>query len=670
MEKQGTTYIKVLIPLKIRKSLTYSVCGDFSEKKHDFSIGEWVNVNLVGKNYNGIIEEILDGPDFDPEKIKSINGFPDIAGVSEKELRLWRFISDYYMCSMGEVMAAACPDTLQVSSRYIEKAVGKCETEGESTGTAEIRLPVLSEAQDKALEQIRMIQDEGKVAFLNGVTGSGKTEIYIHLIKEALDKGRNVLYMLPEVAVSSQLGHRLKKIFGDRLLVFHSRQSIAKRKEIISLLREGKGPYLVLGLRSSVFLPFGQLGLVIIDEEHDTSYKQDEPAPRYNGRDCAIFLAGLHGARILLGSATPSFESLYNIDNGKYSEVRLTEKYHKSIDPEISLVNMIQERKKNAVRGSFSLKLIKEIQQTLDNGEQAMIFRSRRAYSPLMQCTECGEIPGCPHCNIHLSYHKFRNRLSCHYCNYTLRLEEDAEHNLKCPHCGAYALKPLGAGTERIEEELQGLFPEARIARFDADTTMRKSDQERIIKDFACGNTDILVGTQMISKGFDFENLSLVAILQAESVLSVNDFRADEKALGLFIQLMGRAGRREKKGRLVIQTSQAEHSIFKESQNMLAERKEFCYPPYTRIIRLTLKDRNEKRLWARARNLEKILHGCAIDEYAGPAAPPVDKVMDEYSLSIMIRLKKNKSLPEIKKRLYDSVYDADPNEIIIDVDPL
>lgn len=711
MNNDKSTYVKVLIPLKMRKSVTYRIDENIFNKKEEIFIGDWVNVNLRGKICQGIVEKILEKADFDEKKIKNIEEVLDIPRVRESEIKLWELISEYYMCSEGEVMKAACPQTLQVSRKYIQKLQKELQ-EKESTqdqqekehlqngleeeepvknlihGEATLEnstLPELSPAQTKAYQEIKQAHENNKVAFLNGVTGSGKTEIYINLIVQSLKENKNALYLLPEIAISQQLSQRLKKIFKDRLLVFHSRQSITNRKKIISLLESqpNNQSYIILGLRSAIFLPFENLGLIIVDEEHDSSYKQSNPAPRYSGRDAAIFLSQIHKAKMLLGSATPSFESLYNINIGRYTEIKLVEKYHKAQEPETELVDMIKERRKNAVKGPFSLKLLKEIEQRIEKGEQTLIFRSRRAYSPLVQCSECGEIPRCPHCNIHLSYHRFKNSLDCHYCNYSQKVEEGyapsaietKENNipeaaLKCPKCGAYALKPLGAGTERIEEELQRLLPKARIGRFDADTTTKKAEQDKIIKDFACGNTDILIGTQMISKGFDFENLTLVAVIQAESVLAINDFRADEKALGLFIQLMGRAGRREKKGKLLIQTSQAEHSIFKGSENLMEERKNFNYPPYVRLIEITIRDKYEDRLWRRAKEIEGLVKAVGITEYVGPIAPPIDKNQGEYIAQIHISLKRNKLLPIIKKKLYDSIYELDPLTVIIDVDPL
>ncbi len=662
------------MPLKFSDKVTYSIPAELEEK---VSIGSTVQAPIKGKNYPSVVEEINDISDYDPKKVRPISAVDEhIPIVDRDEIKFWREIAKYYMCTVGEVYKAAFPYSLRV------KRPKKVE-EKEVHESKKTHPYPLTELQQNALEEIISLHKKNKTVLLNGITGSGKTEVYIHLINKYLEKGQNVLYLLPEVAVSRQLSHRLEKIFGEKLLVYHSRQSIAKRKEIIAELsseNNSNSPYLILGLRSALFLPIKNLGLIIVDEEHDNSYKQSDPSPRYNGRDAALILAQIKRANVLLGSATPSYETIYNVKIGKYAEVILNERFFSSQDPDVEIVDMIKERKKRAIKGSFSKILLKEIEERLNNKEQTIIFRSRRAYSPLVQCSECGEIPKCTHCNINLTYHKFNNTLSCHYCGYCIKIhpphtfengEQEGKIVGKCPSCGAEALLPLGAGTEKLEEELGELFPEAVIARYDADTAKSKSEEEKILKDFAKGKIDILVGTQMITKGFDFGNLTLTAIISAESLLAVNDFRGDEKGVRLLTQLKGRSGRREKKGKLIIQTSQPDHPIFNttDTPSLLEERKEFDYPPYLRLIEITIKDRYKERLSKRCKEVENIIRSVGITNYLGPIAPPIDRTQGEYISLFRIKLNRNQKLPFIKESLLKKIEKLEI-EVIIDVDPV
>ncbi len=674
MEIKKTKYANVIMPLKFSDKVTYSIPSDLEEK---IFIGSTVQVPLKGKNYPSVVEEIKDISDYDPKRVRPISAVDEHIPIVERdEIKFWREIAKYYMCSVGEVYKAASPYSLRV------KRPKKSEEEKVRDIKTTPPYP-LTDIQQNALEEIISLHKKNKTVLLNGITGSGKTEIYIHLINRCLDKGQNVLYLLPEVAVSRQLSHRLEKIFGEKLLVYHSRQTIAKRKEIIAELsseNSSRAPFLILGLRSALFLPIKNLGLIIVDEEHDSSYKQSDPSPRYNGRDAAMILAQIKGANVLLGSATPSYETIYNVESGKFAEVVLNERYYSSQEPDVEIVDMIKERKKRAIKGSFSKILLKEIEERLNNKEQTIIFRSRRAYSPLVQCSECGEIPKCTHCNINLTYHKFNNTLSCHYCGFSIKLHPphsaergESEEKVvgKCPSCSAEALLPLGAGTEKLEEELGILFPTAIIARFDADTARNKSEEEKILKEFAKGKIDILVGTQMITKGFDFGNLTLTAIISAESLLAVNDFRGDEKGIRLLTQLKGRSGRREKKGKLIIQTSQPDHPIFNNAGTpaLLEERKEFDYPPFLRLIEITIKDRYKERLSTRCKEVEEIICSAGITNYLGPIAPPIDRTQGEYISLFRIKLNRNAKLSYIKKLLLNKTERLE-GEIIIDVDPV
>ena len=530
----------------------------------------------------------------------------------------------------------------------------------------------LSAPQERAYTEIRKGFSEGKPVLLHGVTGSGKTEIYMKLAMETISEGKNVLYLVPEIALSRHLEERLHEHFGDRLLTFHSGESAASRRnsaEIIRNMTPEKGGYLALCTRSGLFLPHHDLGLIVVDEEHDSSYKQDSPAPRYNGRDTALMLSLIHDCHIILGSATPSLEEIYNTTTGRHALVELKERYHGSDNSEIELIDTRAERSKRGMVGNFSRKLIDHIRHALASGEQVLILRSRRAWSTSLQCEACGEIQKCPHCSVSLSHHKAEGRMTCHYCGYT------ASYTGTCGKCGGRLLD-LGAGTQKIEEEASTLFPEARTARLDSDTTQKS----KIIKDFSKGELDILIGTQIITKGFDFERLGLVAVIAADTLLGIQDFRADEKAMHLLEQFRGRCGRRERKGLFVIQTSQPEHPIYQSittnspksfNHRLLLERKDFDFPPFTRIIELTVKDIYEDR----AERMSQRLAGTLQDyNLTGPYAPVIDRIADRYIRKIRLSLKKDKSLTSRKEYLKKKIEEFEKSNryeghITVDVDP-
>ena len=539
----------------------------------------------------------------------------------------------------------------------------------------------LSPAQEKAYKSVREGFASGKPVLLNGVTGSGKTEIYIKLAQEALKSGKNVLYMVPEIALSRQLEERLQIHFGDRLLTFHSGETAASKRNTAETIRSFKGSdnnYIVLGTRSSLFLPHHTLGLIIVDEEHDSSYKQDSPAPRYNGRDTALMLSVIQKCGIILGSATPSLEELYNCRYGKHHLVELQERYHGSQESDIEIIDTKAERRKRGMVGNFSRKLIDHIQSTIDNGGQVMILRSRRSWAPALQCEECGEIPKCPHCNVSLSFHKYgqEGSMTCHYCGHKTVFTG------RCGKCGG-ALKSLGAGTQRIEEEAAAIFPNARIARLDSDTAQSKTFETKTIKDFSKGEIDILIGTQMLSKGFDFSNLHLVAVISADTLLGLQDFRADEKALQLLEQFRGRSGRRGEKGLFVIQTSQPEHPIYQRIQkneavhfndSLLLERETFNFPPYSRIIEIDIRDRYADRAERMAGKLADMLTKRFGMAFSGPYTPAVDKIADEHIRAMRISLKKDKKLVSGKKDIMEIVQKFEKankysGHIILNVDP-
>lgn len=554
----------------------------------------------------------------------------------------------------------------------------------------------LSAAQEEAYSKIKEIFAKGKPALLHGVTGSGKTEIYLKLAQETLAMGKNVLYLVPEIALSRQLEDRISETFPE-LLVFHSGETMSRKREVATVLRhagepaEGKG-YVVLGTRSAIFLPHKNLGLVIVDEEHDTSYKQDSPAPRYNGRETAIMMAKIFGANVILGSATPSLESLYNCSVGRYGLVTLNKRFYDAADSDIEIIDTIAERRKNGMIGNFSRKLIEHIGKCLGEHRQVLILRERRAYSPIVQCQECGDIPKCRCCNVSLSLHRRADgseRLVCHYCGRVY------EYTGKCHKCGG-ELKPLGSGTQKIEEEASKLFPNARIARLDSDTAQSRKYETDTIRKFSNGEIDILIGTRMVAKGFDFSGLSLVAVLQADSILGQEDYRADERGLQLLEQFRGRCGRRGEKGLFVIQTSQPEHPVYQsidgkldENGTMarfLGERKLFGYPPYSRVIGVVIKDYNQARVDLLSRDLGEYLRGTLAVKVSlapgvqngpnviGPYSPAIDKISNQNIRQIRVLLPKDRSLARNKETLAAAVERFEKEKkysghIALDVDP-
>lgn len=437
------------------------------------------------------------------------------------------------------------------------------------------------------------------VCLLHGVTSSGKTEIYIHLIEEVIRQGKQVLYLLPEIALTTQITERLKRVFGSRLGIYHSKFPDAERVEIWQKQLSDSGYDIILGVRSSVFLPFRNLGLIIVDEEHENTYKQQDPAPRYHARNAAIVLAALYGAKTLLGTATPSVETWYNATSGKYGLVELKERYKEIQMPEIIPVDIKELQRKKRMNGPFSPLLLQYVREALEQKEQVILFQNRRGFAPMIECHTCGWVPKCKNCDVSLTYHKGLNQLTCHYCGYTYQLPRI------CPACEGVDLRNRGFGTEKIEDDVKRLFPEAAVARMDLDTTRTRSAYERIIADFEQGKTDILIGTQMVSKGLDFDHVSVVGILNADTMLNYPDFRAYERAFQLMAQVAGRAGRKNKRGRVVLQTKSIEHSIIPQVigndyegmvNGQLAERQIFHYPPYYRLVYVYLKNRNETLL--------------------------------------------------------------------------
>lgn len=763
------TYVNVILPLYLEWEPFYYVPAVPDEDS--VKVGDRVLVAFANRRYVGVVSAAGVEPDAElVPKIKPIVRVERaMRPISTQELSFWRFIADYYMCTVGDVYKAACPPfkiSMELSAirkqvrsaemlerekarltgqmervqksidrriplienaksektkaRYAAErekfeaqkreigaklaallssndgtACGEMPGNGETAGDG---APViggeisLSGAQNDAVAGIRESFNAGKPVLLHGVTGSGKTEIYINLAIETLKRGKNVLYLVPEIVMSHQLETRLRKLFGDILYTFHSRITHARRHALA--VEVSRGRFIVLGTRSALFLPFHDLGLVIVDEEHDNSYKQTEPTPRYNGRDAAVALAKLHNANVILGSATPSLESLYNCKTGRFGKVVLKERYFGASDARIEIIDTVAERRKRGMTGSFSYKLIERINETLLKGEQVLILRDRRSYSPSVQCSECGDIPKCPHCNVPLSYHSSGSILLCHYCGWR------TPYTGSCQKCGK-PLRLLGAGTQKVEEEARSLFPMARVARLDSDTNSIVGQAESVIRDFSRKQIDILVGTQVIAKGLDFADLSLVVVLQADSLLGQQDFRADENAFHLLEQFRGRSGRRGTKGCLIIQTAQPGHPMYQSlacgaepsseatyEDSLLSERYTFGYPPFARIVNLIMKDVNEDRLDKSSQALSSSLRsafGLNVAGFVqapggsvsvlGPYSPVVDKQSDKFIRIIRVTLRKDSHLSENKRKLAETVKAHTAGmwgngNIMLDVDPV
>lgn len=512
----------------------------------------------------------------------------------------------------------------------------------------------LNEAQQRAYEALLQSFTEKNVTLLHGVTSSGKTEIYIHLIGHALQAGRQVLYLLPEIALTAQITERLKRVFGSRLGIYHSKFPDAERVEIWQKQLSDYPYEVIVGVRSSVFLPFQRLGLVIVDEEHENTYKQQEPAPRYHARNAAIVLAAQFGAKTVLGTATPSIETAYNARNGKYGRVELTERYQHIELPHIELVDIQELHRKKQMNAQFSPYLLLQIRRALEQHEQVILFQNRRGFAPMVECRTCGWVPRCQNCDVSLTYHKSLRQLTCHYCGYTYSVPS------ACPACGGSELMNRGFGTEKIEDDIRQLFPAARVARMDLDTTRTRTAYERIIADFEQGKTDILIGTQMVSKGLDFDRVSVVGILNADSLLNYPDFRSYERAYQLMAQVAGRAGRKHRQGLVVLQTRQPElplirqvitHDYEQMYLDQLSERQLFKYPPFYRLVAVYLKHRKEDVLDTAAGLLsDRLRHGLG-DRVLGPDRPPVSRIQTLYIRKLIIKIEQSASLSKVREYL-------------------
>lgn len=521
--------------------------------------------------------------------------------------------------------------------------------------------PPLSEPQTLALRAIRRAMADHLVTLLRGVTGSGKTEIYTHLIHDSLSHGDHVLMLVPEISLTTQLTSRLRVVFGDNMLVYHSKFSDSERVDIWRRLMNASAPMLILGVRSSIFLPFPRLGLIVVDEEHESSYKQFDPAPRYNARDAAIMLASMHGAKVLLGSATPAIDTYYKAVTGKYGLAELLTRYSDAPLPAVDIIDMRARRQQKRVVGAFSADLLAATRQAVESGKQAIIFQNRRGFSPMVICGQCGWTPRCPHCDISLVYHRHDRLLKCHYCGYTMPVSP------LCPACGSNTLNSFGYGTERIADFLQDKFPDVPLSRMDLDTTRAKDAYQSIIETFSRGKTRILVGTQMVTKGLDFKDVTIVGIVNADTMTNFPDFRSNERAYSTFEQVAGRAGRRSDTGRVLIQTTNPDHPAitavkahdytgFYESE--LAQRRNYAYPPFVKIINIYLRHKDEKVLKALTDNYAAILRKYFSHRVLGPDTPSVSRVAGWHIRVLMLKIEPEASMTKVKQLLHRIYADA------------
>lgn len=763
------TYVDVILPVPLHGMFTYAVPEGMTVQ-----VGVRVLVTFGrSKSYVGLVGRVHTTK---PEgyAVKPIQQVMDQTPiVTEQQLRLWHWISDYYLSPIGEVYKAALPAGLKAEDGYkprtetyirltpqyrnvtalhvalnvLSRAKKQLEAfteylalshydqmddgspsdgQGSTFNVNEVTreelmnasgasaetinqlvkrqlletyevevgrlnhggdyrpdlIQPLSAAQENAYNDILMQQMKKQVTLLHGVTGSGKTEIYIHLIRQALERKEQVLYLLPEIALTVQMMQRLQRIFGNRLGIYHSKYSDAERVEIWQK-QLSPNPYdVILGARSAVFLPFQRLGLVIVDEEHETSYKQQDPAPRYHARSAAIMLAHLNSqfdTKVLLGTATPSMESYHNAKTGKYGLVELTERYKGIELPEIQVVDTADLQHRKMMVGAFSPLLLTRMREALERGEQVILFQNRRGFAPVIECHQCGWVPTCQHCDVSLTLHRQLNQLTCHYCGFTYRIPTE------CPCCGSTDLRTRGFGTEKIEEQVREVFPEARIARMDLDTTRTRNAYERIITDFGAGRTNILIGTQMISKGLDFDNVSIVGIVNADSMMNQPDFRAFEHSFMMMSQVSGRAGRKRRRGLVILQTKQPQTPVIRHVvhndfislyRDLVAERQLFHYPPFTHLIYVFLRHRQNAIVETAATEMGARLRQWFGARVLGPDKPSVAKVSGQNIRKLVLKLELGIDMPRVRQYLLTAQQQmmADKRysslQIYYDVDPL
>lgn len=620
----------------------------------------WVGLGKQ-KHYAGIVLRLHDndprqqaqaaGRDFEMKALLEVLDSQPV--VTPSQLVFWRWIADYYICPLGDVYKAAFPGGLKKDDAP-KKRRTTIEQRLSAFDEAEGITHALNDFQQQAFSQILQSWNQHDITLLHGVTSSGKTEIYIHLIQRAIDEGKQVLYLLPEIALTTQITDRLRRVFGGKMGVYHSKFSDADRVDVYRKQLSDTPFQLILGVRSSVFLPYRNLGLVIVDEEHETSYKQQEPAPRYHARSAALMLARQSGAKTLLGTATPSIETFYLAQQGRYGYVRLSQRYANLELPDIEVVDIKRLRFQKRMKGALSPRLVEEIETALANHEQVILFQNRRGFSSFVECKTCGWVPRCNHCDVSLTYHKRTNALVCHYCGAAYTLPE------RCPQCETTSFMNIGAGTERIEDQVQQLFPTARVSRMDLDTVKSRTAYERIIADFSAQRNDILIGTQMVSKGLDFDHVSVVGILDADTMLNLPDFRSYERTFHMLSQVAGRAGRKHRKGRVILQTRSADSPIvqFVVDNNyeaffaeQLEERRLFRYPPFYRLVYVYLRHRDNDLLEHIAQDLAVVLRKTFTDRVLGPDRPPVGRVQSLHIRKIILKIESTASVAAVRTAL-------------------
>lgn len=651
--------LSIILPLAIRDTYTYRVPDSMPCPRP----GTRVLVPLAKREMVGIVLGPYNGEPLPEDKLRDIIEVLDAEPIlTEEQLRLWQWVADYYMCPIGDVMLAALPnkanDRQYVLADTSRRRVKLPEYKGETYPPHP-----LDDQQNEALQRIRQEWQRHDVVLLHGVTSSGKTEVYIHLIVEALERGQQVLYLVPEIALTTQLTDRLQRVFGSRLSVYHSRISDAQRMELYRQLILTNEPRLIVGARSAVFLPLRNAGLLIVDEEHEPSYKQQDPAPRYHARSLAAVRARLLGAKVLFGTATPSIETYYNALTGKYGLVEMKRRFLGLQLPRITLIDLQRQYHRKEMYQHFSDPLVMRIREELSKHKQIILFQNRRGYAPYVQCTACGYVPKCPDCDVSLTLHKAAtydarcSRLVCHYCGSTTPLPT------VCPECGG-EMRIHGFGTERIEDEVYALFPEARVARMDLDTTRRKDDYQSILSAFAAHEVDILIGTQMVTKGLHFDNVSLVAVLNADSLLTQPTFRSYERAYHMLEQVSGRAGRTRTEeadsAEVFIQTFDPKHPVFDwvirhdyeaMYSEQIAERESFRYPPFTRLITITLRHRHDETVERAAQTLRDRLKAVFGQRCSDVILPSISRVQTKHIRCLQLRIEANASIARAKAML-------------------
>ena len=603
----------------------------------------------LGKNYRSEenLEALLNGLTRAPKQSQVVLSLFQLQAVTKKPVKVSE-LEKASNSSSSIIKTLIDKGILEEQFVQTDRVVYEGDDENEA-------LKSLNDYQKAALKDIKNSFQDNKVVLLHGVTSSGKTEVYVKLIEEFLSQGKQALYLLPEIALTTQLISRLQAYFGEKVAVYHSKYNVQERVEVWNNVLENKPvAQIVIGARSALFLPFRDLGLVIVDEEHESSFKQYDPAPRYHARDAAIVLGNLHGSDILLGSATPSVESFYNVKVGKYGYAHIERRYGNVLMPDMELVDIKEQSRKKRMKGHFSERLLEEITETLDNGEQVILFQNRRGFAPIMECTTCGHAPQCPNCDVSLTYHQHRKQLRCHYCSYHIALQET------CQACGNATLDTKGFGTEQVEQELNTLFPKANVGRMDLDTTRGKHGYEKIINSFEQQEIDILVGTQMLTKGLDFRNVNLVGIMNADSLLNFPDFRAHERSFQLLTQVAGRAGRTKKRGKVIIQSYNPNHRILQQVttsdylgmfQEQIYEREQYKYPPINRIIKITFKHKDYNKLNDAAEWFAKSLRNSFGGNVLGPEYPPVARIRNQYIKNVIIKIGENYSLVKTKNSI-------------------